>query len=245
MGMALPTFETAVVTGASGGIGSAVVDELLRRGLTVHALALDDPDIDRLAAKDGVCVHALDIRDTAAVDEVLDSISPDVLVNNAGIIGELTDFAAMSASSANALIDINLRAAVLTTLRVMPGMLRRNHGHIFFTGSIAATRPTNNTAVYSATKAALHAFADGLRMDLFGSAIRVTVIAPGRVETNLYDATLGGHDAARSKLYEGAPVIQPSDIATLIGVALDMPMHVDVTRLEVVPTAQVFGGSMI
>jgi NADP-dependent 3-hydroxy acid dehydrogenase YdfG len=99
--------------------------------------------------------------------------------------------------------------------------------------------------VYAATKAALAAFADGLRMDLFGTALRVTVLAPGRVETNLYDDTLGGHDAAVTKLYSGAKAIQTTDIAALVGMALDMPPHVDVTRLEVMPTAQVFGGSAI
>ena len=84
---------------------------------------------------------------------------------------------------ADALIDINLRAAVHATMCVLPGMVSRNRGHIVFTGSIAASRPTANTALYSATKAALQAFADGLRMDLHGTAVRVTVLAPGRVET--------------------------------------------------------------
>ena len=115
-----------------------------------------------------------------------------------------------------------------------------------FTGSIAGSRPTANSAIYSATKAALNAFADGLRMDLFGAAVRVTVLVPGRVETNLYDAALGGHDAAVTRLYSGATSIQPGDVAGLVGSgARAMPAHVDVTRLEVVPTMQVFGGSTI
>jgi 3-hydroxy acid dehydrogenase/malonic semialdehyde reductase len=143
------------------------------------------------------------------------------------------------------LIDINLRAAVKSTMTVLPGMVQRNLGHIVFTGSIAVSRPTANSAIYSATKAALNAFADGLRMDLFGAAVRVSVLVPGRVETNLYDAALGGHDAAVSRLYSGATSIQPDDVAGLVGMVLGMPAHVDVTRLEVVPTMQVFGGSTI
>ena len=130
-------------------------------------------------------------------------------------------------------------------MTVLPGMVDRNLGHIVFTGSIAASRPTANSAVYSATKAALQAFADGLRMDLHGAAVRVTVLAPGRVETNLYDAALGGHDVAVARLYSGAPAIQPADIAALVGTVLTMPAHVDVTRVEVVPTMQVFGGSAV
>jgi 3-hydroxy acid dehydrogenase / malonic semialdehyde reductase len=127
---------------------------------------------------------------------------------------------------------------------VLPGMVRRNHGHVVFTGSIAATRPTANSAIYSATKAGLNAFADGLRMDLHGSAVRVTVLAPGRVETNLYDEAVGGHDVAITRLYSDATAIQPSDVAALVSMALTMPPHVDVTRLEVVPTMQVFGGQV-
>jgi NADP-dependent 3-hydroxy acid dehydrogenase YdfG len=73
----------------------------------------------------------------------------------------------------------------------------------------------------------------------------VTVLTPGRVETNLYDEAMGGHEAAVDRLYSGATAIQPADIATLVGVALTMPANVDVTRVEVVPTMQVFGGSAV
>jgi NADP-dependent 3-hydroxy acid dehydrogenase YdfG len=130
-------------------------------------------------------------------------------------------------------------------MRVLPGMVSRNRGHVVFTGSIAASRPTANTAVYSATKAALQAFADGLRMDLHGSAVRITVLAPGRVETNLYDAAMGGHDEAAARLYSHTTALQPADVAAVVGMALTMPAHVDVTRIEVVPTLQVFGGSAV
>ena len=237
--------KTAVVTGASGGIGSAVVAELVRLGMNVHALALPDAQLSALATRTGVTAHGIDVRDTEALAKIVSNLEVDVLVNNAGIIGELTSFQNYDPTTANALIDINFKSAVQATLAVLPGMVARNRGHIVFTGSIAATRPTANTAVYLATKAALHAFADGLRMDLFGTSVRVTVLAPGRVQTHLYDAALGGHDEAVNRLYSGAAAIQPSDIAQLVGIALSLPAHVNVTRLEVVPTAQVYGGSQI
>jgi 3-hydroxy acid dehydrogenase/malonic semialdehyde reductase len=239
--------QTALVTGASGGIGSAIVGELVRQGMRVHALALPDASLDALRALDGVVVHPVDVRDTAALTTTIAGIGGDVdvVVNNAGIIGDLLPAQRSTAAVADALIDINLRAAVHTTLALLPGMVARNRGHVLFTGSIAGSRPTANTAVYSATKAALQAFADGLRMDLYGAAVRITVLAPGRVETNLYDEALGGHDTAVSRLYSGAKAVQPADVAALVGMALSMPEHVDVTRLEVVPTMQVFGGSAI
>jgi NADP-dependent 3-hydroxy acid dehydrogenase YdfG len=239
------TETTAVVTGASGGIGRAIVDELVRMGMHVHALALPDAALDQLAGIDGVTVHGVDVRDTAAIAGALAGLEVDVLVNNAGTIGDLKPAQLSSAAVADALIDINLRAAVHATMLVLPGMVDRNNGHIVFTGSIAGSRPTANSAIYSATKAALNAFADGLRMDLHGAAIRVTVLVPGRVETNLYDQALGGHDAAVARLYSGATSIQPADVGALVAMALRMPAHVDVTRLEVVPTMQVFGGSTI
>ena len=240
--------RTAVVTGASGGIGQAIVAELVRLGMHVHALALPDAALDGMRGLADVTLHGVDVRDAAAMNRIVTELSAgdgvDVLVNNAGIIGDLLPAHRSSAAVADALIDINLRAAVHATLAVLPVMVRRNTGHIVFTGSIAGTRPTANSAVYSATKAALQAFADGLRMDIHGANVRVTVLAPGRVETNLYDEALGGHDAAVASLYSGAAALQPADIAALVGVALTMPDHVDVTRFEVVPTVQVFGGQV-
>ena len=238
-------YKTAVVTGASGGIGRAIVDELVRLGMHVHALALPDDSLEALRGFDGVSVHGVDVRDSGALNDALSNVEVDVLVNNAGTIGDLKPLQLSSGAVADALIDINFRAAVQSTMAVLPGMVQRNLGHIVFTGSIAGSRPTANSAIYSATKAALNAFADGLRMDLFGAAVRVTVLVPGRVETNLYDAALGGHDSAVTRLYSGATSIQPGDVAGLVGVALGLPPHVDVTRLEVVPTMQVFGGSTI
>jgi 3-hydroxy acid dehydrogenase/malonic semialdehyde reductase len=238
-------YKTAVVTGASGGIGRAIVTELVRLGMRVHALALPDADLDSMNGLAGVTVHGVDVRDTGALTQALADLDIDVLVNNAGIIGDLQPAQASNTAVADALIDINLRAAVHATLSLLPGMVRRNLGHVVFTGSIAGHRPTANSAIYSATKAALNAFADGLRLDLHGAAVRITVLAPGRVETHLYDEAMGGHDAAVRRLYSGATAIQPADVAALVGMALSMPAHVDVTRLEVVPTGQVFGGSTI
>jgi 3-hydroxy acid dehydrogenase / malonic semialdehyde reductase len=237
--------SVAVVTGASGGIGRAVVEELRARGMRVHALGLSDEHLEALSHLDEVTTYAIDLRNTPAVAELVRSFDADVLVNNAGVIGDLRPFQQYDPTVADALIDINLRGAVHATLAALPGMVERNRGHVIFTGSIAGTRPTVNTAVYSATKAALAAFADGLRMDLFGTAIRITLLTPGRVETNLYDSVFGDHDAAKAALYSGAPAIQPTDIAALVGMALSMPPNVDVTRLEVIPTGQVYGGASI
>ena len=124
-------------------------------------------------------------------------------------------------------------------------MVGRNSGHIVFTGLDRGIRPTANSAVYSATKAALQAFADGLRMDCTvpASASRCWPRAGWRpTSTTRLWAVMTWRSA---RLYSGARAVQPADIAALVGMVLTMPAHVDVTRVEVVPTMQVFGGSAV
>jgi 3-hydroxy acid dehydrogenase / malonic semialdehyde reductase len=238
-------YQSAVVTGASRGIGAAILASLAARKMTTHAIALDDVDLHRVAQETGSVMHGLDIRNRAAVEQALADFEVDVLVNNAGILPELQSFADNSLDAIDALVDINIRAALHITRLVLPGMISRNRGHVFFLGSIAGKHPTPNSAAYCATKAALHAFAEGLRCDLLGTAVRVTVVMPGRVQTRLYDDVFGGHEQAAAKLYDGFEAVQPNDIADVVCFALDAPPAVDLTVIEVLPTAQIFGGSTI
>lgn len=244
MGAPTPS-PTVLVTGASRGIGEGIVRSLRDRGYVVHALALDDDDLRRVAAETGAVPHGLDIRDSAALEAAIGDIAFDIVINNAGVLPELRPFAENGRDTIDLLVDVNLRAALQVTRLVLPGMLARDRGHLFFLGSIAGKHPTANTAVYGATKAALHAFAEGLRNDLLGSAIRVTVLLPGRVQTRLYDGAFGTNDAATAALYDDFEAVQPADVAAVIGTALDLPPHVDLTAIEILPTRQVFGGSRI
>lgn len=237
--------RVALVTGASRGIGEAVVRGLAAKGYAVHALALDDDDLRRVAAETGATAHGLDVRDRAAVEAALGGVAFDVVVNNAGVLPQLTPFPTSDPDAIDLLVDVNLRAALHVTRVVLPGMLERDRGHVFFLGSMAGRHPGANAAVYAATKAAIHAFAEGLRQDLLGTAIRVTVLMPGRVQTRLYDAIYGGAAAASAALYDGFEAVQPSELAAVIEHALELPAHVDLTAIEVVPTGQVFGGSQV
>jgi NADP-dependent 3-hydroxy acid dehydrogenase YdfG len=239
------TGTTALVTGASRGIGEGVLRELRARGIDVHALALEDDDLRRVAAETGAHAHGLDIRDLSALEAAIGDIPFDIVVNNAGVLPQLESFANNTLESIDLLVDVNLRAALHVTRLVLPGMIARDRGHLFFLGSIAGRHPTPNSAVYAGTKAALHAFAEGLRGDLLGSNVRVTVLMPGRVQTRLYDGIFGGNDKATTALYEDFAAIQPADIAAVIGHALDLPANVDLTVIEILPTKQFFGGSTI
>jgi 3-hydroxy acid dehydrogenase / malonic semialdehyde reductase len=238
-------YRSALITGASRGIGEAVLRSLAGRGLTMHAMALPDDDLRRVGVETGAVVHGLDIRDRAAVAASLDGAEFDVVVNNAGVLPQLESFASNRHDDIDLLIDVNLRAALHVTRIVLPGMIERDCGHLFFLGSIAGKHPTPNSAAYCATKAALHAFAEGLRCDLLGTSVRVTVLMPGRVQTRLYDGVFGSQEAASAKLYDGFDAVQPEDIAAVIGTALDAPPNVDLTAIEILPTSQIFGGSTI
>ncbi|CAB4883121.1 unannotated protein [freshwater metagenome] len=238
-------YNSALVTGASRGIGEAIVRRFRARDMVVHAAALPDQALLDMATETGAIAHGIDLRDTAALAAMMDGLEVDVLVNNAGILPELQPFAASTPATIDALLDVNLRAALHVTNLALPGMIARDRGHIFFMGSIAGKHPTPNTATYGATKAALQAFAEGLRCDLLGSSIRVTVLMPGRVQTRLYDGIFGGNDKATEALYDDFDAIQPDDIATVITHALDLPARVDLTTIEVLPTKQIFGGSTI
>jgi len=211
----------------------------------VHAAAIDDDDLRRVASETGATAHAVDLRDRSATEAALHGLQVDVAVNNAGVLPALEPFAANSADIIDLVVDVNLRAALHVTRLVLPGMIERNHGHVVFLGSIAGKHPTPNSAVYAATKAALHAFAEGLRCDLLGTDVRVTVLMPGRVQTRLYDGALGSHQAAHERLYADFDAVQPDDVAAVVNAALDLPQNVDLTAVEILPTRQIFGGSTI
>ncbi|SAK63100.1 short-chain dehydrogenase/reductase SDR [Caballeronia glebae] len=237
-------YRNALVTGASSGIGRAIAKRLVEDGLHVYAVGRDAAALDELAAGGGVTPITLDLRDPTPLNGVFAGTEVDVVVNNAGLLPALKKFDACSTADIDSMIDINLGAPLRLAHMALEGMMQRKRGHLFFVGSSAGRFPHPNTAVYGATKAAVSMFCDSLRCDLLGSRVRVTEIAPGRVQTNLYRTALG-EQLANEKLYAGYRSIQPEDIAELISTALRLPDSVDVSRLEVFPTDQAPGGSQI
>jgi 3-hydroxy acid dehydrogenase / malonic semialdehyde reductase len=237
-------YRKALVTGASSGIGRAITTRLVADGLHVFAVGRDAGALDSLASAGGVTPLALDLRDASPLRDVFDRNEIDVVVNNAGLLPALARFDASAVEDIDSMIDINLRAPLRVAHMALAGMVQRKRGHVFFIGSSAGRFPHPNTAVYGATKAAVSMFCDSLRCDLLGSRVRVTEIAPGRVQTNLYRTALG-EQLASEKLYDAYRSIQPEDIAELISAALRLPESVDVSRLEVFPTDQAPGGSQI
>lgn len=235
-----PPARTAFVTGATSGIGKAIAFGLAGQGYKVIALGRSSAKLEQMQATKGISPLALDLTDREALSTALEGEQIDVLVNNAGVMPPVTSFHEMDQTDIDTTLEVNLSAAIATTRLILPRMVERGQGHVFFTGSIAGQAPFPNMAVYGASKAAISSFAAGLRCDLSGSDVRVTEIVAGRVETSLYKDALTAD--ARDKMYAAFDALQPGDVAAMLLSVLLMPPHVDVTRFDILPTAQFVGG---
>lgn len=228
--------ETALVTGATSGIGFAIAEALARSGRRVFAVGRQAGALARLAETPNIVPTPLDVLDRAVVEARFRSEAIDVLVNNAGVMPPLVPFDEMAVEDIDAAISLNFVASVFLTRLVTPGMRERRRGHIFFTGSTAGHVAFPRLALYGATKAALGAFADGLRLDMAAHGVRVTEIVAGRTETNMYKTVLG--DEARAAMYAGGSAVQPGDVADMVLAALSLPARANVARFDIVPTRQ-------
>lgn len=226
---------TAFITGATSGIGRAMVLALSEAGYQVYAVGRAKSALQELQSlHPGITAIAADVTDRDALESIVADLHIDVLINNAGIMPPLGNFADMKLSDIDAVLEVNLSAAIVLTRLVAPKMRDRGAGHIIFTGSSAAHTAFPNVAVYSATKAALSGFAAALRADLSPHGIRVTEIVPGRVETDLYKDILDAE--ARAAMYAGKVAVQPEDVARMVVALLALPAWADVTRFDIMPT---------
>jgi NADP-dependent 3-hydroxy acid dehydrogenase YdfG len=237
----MTTKGTALVTGASSGIGAAVVRSLAANGWQVHALARRAARLEALAGETGCVPHALDIRDGAALERLMAGLAPDLLVNNAGLGAGITGLATATREEVAQTIDTNV-TAVLELLRLtLPGMIARRRGHVVNIGSVAGLYPTVS-AVYGASKGAVRLLSQNLRLELRGTGVRVTEICPGRVTTEFYDAAVPD-PATRDRIKTtGIREISPDDVAEAILYAVSAPAHVNVSTIELQPLEQTFGG---
>ena len=236
-------YRTALVTGGSRGVGAEVVKSLVAEGLEVWALARPSEALQTLAAETGCHAIAADLTDDRGVAEALAGLDIDVLVNNAGAISAVKPFVDLSAAETDAMLSLNLRAPLRVTSALLPGMIARRRGHVFAITSLFGPYAGPNVAVYCATKAALRSFCACLRMEIAGTGVRVTEIAPGRTETGIYlDAFGGDQDALDDKLFSGYRTLQPQDVAAALIATLKLPSRADVNILELSPTDQAAGG---
>jgi serine 3-dehydrogenase len=243
---------TALITGATSGIGEAAVRAFANAGWTVIATGRRADRLTALAdsvGRDKVHPAVFDVRDDAARDAALDALPEafraiDLLINNAGLA--LGTAAAQDASldQWKTMIDTNVVALVSFTRRLLPELVQRK-GAIINLSSVAASYPYLGGNVYGGTKAFVHQFSLGLRSDLHGTGVRVTSIEPGMVETEFTTVRTGGDQGASDKLYAGATPMTGEDIAaTLLWVAT-LPAHLNINTLELMPVSQSFAGFQV
>jgi NADP-dependent 3-hydroxy acid dehydrogenase YdfG len=243
--MPFSDYTTALVTGASTGMGAAITERLAKRGLTVHAVARNQERLEELADRTGAIPHVVDLTDTKALAAAIDGLKVDVLVNCAGVSrpGNILD---SSEDDVDELVDVNLRGLLHLTRLILPGMVERDLGHVVNISSIAGVYNFYGHTVYHATKAAVHQISRQLRNDTVGKRIRVTEICPGRVETEIFGRNLGGTPEAMEEAwktyYEGYESLTTDDIVNALDYAIEAPGHVNLGMMEIMPTFQVPGG---
>jgi NADP-dependent 3-hydroxy acid dehydrogenase YdfG len=239
--MPFSDYRTALVTGASSGIGLAVVERLTREGLKVHALARSADALKALADRTGCIPHAIDVRDLSAISALAQSVEFDVLVNSAGV-DRPKKLLQADADDIELLVDVNLRSILHLCRLIVPGMVARDRGHVVNITSIAGAYNFAGNSTYHATKAAVSMLTSQLRVDCFGKRVRVTEVCPGRVATDIFAHVHGDTAETRAKFIEGFELPEPQDIADAIAFAIAAPVAVNVGYIEITPTLQVPGG---
>ncbi|WP_292570260.1 SDR family oxidoreductase [Mesorhizobium sp.] len=240
-------YRNALVTGASKGIGAAIVESLVEEGLTVHALARNNDALLDLRQRLGPQVRPLvaDVRDVEKIAAALGAAEIDVLVNNAGGLATVRPLHEQSAEETAEVVALNLTAPLQLIRLLLPGMIARKRGHIFNLTSTAGSAVFPGTTAYGAAKAGLSQAGRILRFDLAGTGVRLTEIAPGRVETDFYlQAFDGDHEGLRKRMYSQQRPLHPADIAAVLVSALRLPDHVDMAELIVAPSEQAAGGQV-
>jgi 3-hydroxy acid dehydrogenase/malonic semialdehyde reductase len=239
----------AFVTGATAGFGAAITHRLVRDGWRVVATGRRQDRLDALAAElgDAVLPLRLDVTELAAVDALPGSLPEgwreiDALVNNAGLALGLGPAADANVADWDRMVATNVSGLLHVTRALLPGMVARNRGHVVMLGSTAGSYPYPGGHVYGATKAFVKQFALNLRADLVGSQVRVTDIEPGLCGgTEFSEIRFGGDRERAAAMYAGTQPLTSEDIAEAVSWVLHLPPHVNINRMEMMPTCQASG----
>jgi 3-hydroxy acid dehydrogenase/malonic semialdehyde reductase len=239
--------KTALITGATSGIGRATARELAKNNYQIILCGRREERLLELKKElsEITAVHTLlfDVRDKEKVFEAIASLPAafskiDVLINNAGNAHGMDPIQTGTLDDWDAMIDINVKGLLYVSKAIMPQMMERKSGHIINIGSTAAKEVYPNGNVYCASKHAVDAINQGMRIDLNPYGIRVGAIHPGMVETEFSEVRFKGDTERASKVYQGFQPLRPEDIADIIHFVVSRPYHVNIADLVVMSTAQ-------
>ena len=244
--------KTVMVTGATSGIGRACAETFLRAGYRVIVTGRRAALLNEIFAPygDDCLILAFDVRDRKAALDAVSSLPEewsriDVLINNAGLAlglepeyeGDFTDWETM--------IDTNIKGLLTMTRAVVPGMVARDSGHVINIGSVAGDAAYANGNVYCATKAAVKSITDGLRIDVAHTALRVTLLKPGLVETDFSRVRFHGDSDRADNVYKGIIPLTGQDIADAALYAVQAPAHVQIAEMLILATHQASGSVVV
>lgn len=243
--------KIALITGATSGIGAACARKFSEGGYDLILTARRSDKLSEIQSEleaKGTKVKTLvfDVRDAEACKSAIDSLDKEwgnisVLVNNAGLALGLEKEYEGSFEDWNTMIDTNIKGLLTMTRLVVPGMVERNEGHVINIGSVAGDAAYAGGNVYCATKAAVKTITDGLRIDVADTAIRVTNIKPGLVETNFSAVRFHGDSKRAEGVYKGIKPLTGDDIADVALYATLAPKHVQIAEVLVLATHQASG----
>ena len=239
--------KTAFITGATSGIGKATAELFASYGIKLVLCGRRHEKLDSLKEllKLKTKVHTLnfDVRDKDAVEAAIQSLPEDfatidILVNNAGNAHGLDPIQSGDISDWDAMIDINVKGLLYVSRAILPGMISRKEGHIINIGSTAGKEVYPRGNVYCASKHAVDAINQGMRIDLNEHGIRVGAVNPGLVETEFSEVRFKGDEERAKQVYLGYQPLKAEDIADIIYFVISRPYHVNIADLVVMPTAQ-------
>jgi 3-hydroxy acid dehydrogenase / malonic semialdehyde reductase len=238
--------KTALITGASSGIGLACANELIDDFI----LILCSRDLKKLeeikknlSVKGRVYIFKTDVRLGCDVKNLFSQIkklklSVDVVINSAGLALDLNDLEKGLTYDWDSMIDTNIKGLLMVSKYSLEIMIKKNQGSIINIGSISGINSYSKGVVYSATKAAVKSISDGMRKELIKSKIKITNIQPGLVETNFSKIRFKGNQKKASSVYEGIIPLQAGDISNIIRYVIDLPEHVQINEITVTPVHQ-------
>ena len=240
--------KTVLITGATSGIGLGCARKFAQNGDRLILTGRNEQRLNEICKEltekgTEVLTLAFDVRNRKVAEKLMTELPEewkkiDVLVNNAGLALGLDPEYEGNLDEWETMIDTNIKGLLTMTRLVVPGMVERNSGHIINIGSVAGDAAYAGGNVYCATKAAVKALTDGLRIDVINTAIRVTNLKPGLVETNFSNVRFRGDNERADSLYRGIKPLVGDDIADVAVYAANAPEHVQIAEVLILATHQ-------
>jgi 3-hydroxy acid dehydrogenase/malonic semialdehyde reductase len=235
------------VTGATSGFGEAIARRFVAAGGKAIATGRRAERLEKLKVELGEALHVatLDVRDLSAIEAAVEALPEpfkgvNVVAANAGLALGLKAAEEVDIADWHTMIDTNVTGFVNTVRATLPGMVARGRGHVIATGSITGDYPYPGSNTYGGTKAFVKQFCLGLKADMLGKNVRVTNVEPGMTETEFSLVRFKGDDDRASTMYQNTRAMTAEDVAETVFWAATLPVHVNVTRLQVMPTDQAF-----